>query len=125
MDVEEFWPRVEENRTGQHALRIPRNFQLACVIEQMVVLVFVVLTPMKKSSGTRKELSAAEREKLLGLLQTRFEKNPSRHKGLQWAVVKARLDAAPDKLWSLGEMERTGGEPDVVGQDEKTGEILF
>jgi hypothetical protein len=58
-------------------------------------------------------------------LQTRFEKNLSRHKGVAWADVKARLEANPEKLWSLSEMEKTGGEPDVVGEDKKTGAYLF
>ena len=78
-----------------------------------------------KSVKTKKELSAAQREELLEGLKARFEKNMNRHKGLEWAKVKARLEANVEKLWSLSEMERTGGEPDVVGQDKKTGEILF
>lgn len=80
---------------------------------------------MKKSVKTRNELSPAHREELLSTLQARFEKNTHRHKGLQWAKVQARLAANPEKLWSLQEMERTGGEPDVVGQDRKTGEFVF
>lgn len=80
---------------------------------------------MKKSKGTKKELSSARREELLELLKTRFEKNMNRHVNLGWAEVKARLDAAEEKLWSLSEMEKTGGEPDVVGQDKKTGEYIF
>ena len=78
-----------------------------------------------KGAKAKKELSAAQRAELLGVLQGRFEKNLKRHAGLMWAKVKARLEAAPGKLWSLHEMERTGGEPDVVGQDKKTGEFLF
>ncbi len=62
---------------------------------------------------------------MLTALKARFEKNLNRHKGLEWAKVQARLDASPEKLWSLNEMERTGGEPDVVGQDKKTGEYIF
>jgi hypothetical protein len=73
----------------------------------------------------KKGLSPKEREELLSALKTRFEKNLNRHKSLEWAKVQARLEAKPDKLWSLAEMERTGGEPDVVGQDKKTGEIIF
>jgi hypothetical protein len=73
----------------------------------------------------KKELSAKQREELLKTLKERFEKNISRHKGLDWAKVQARLDANPEKLWSLAEMERTGGEPDVVGQDKKSGEFIF
>jgi hypothetical protein len=73
----------------------------------------------------KKELTSKQREVLLATLQTRFEKNPKRHKGLDWAKVQARLEANPEKLWSLAEMERTGGEPDVVGQDKKSGEFVF
>ena len=64
-------------------------------------------------------------EELLGTLRARFEKNMNRHKGLEWAKVQAKLEANPEKLWSLNEMERTGGEPDVVGHDQTTGEYLF
>lgn len=70
-------------------------------------------------------MKAKEREILLNLLETRFEKNMQRHKGLAWANVQARLEADTEKLWSLNEMERTGGEPDVVGHDRKTGEYIF
>jgi len=73
----------------------------------------------------KKELSPKQREELLKALKDRFEKNLNRHKGLDWAKVQARLEANPEKLWSLQEMERTGGEPDVVGQDKKTGEYVF
>ncbi len=75
--------------------------------------------------SNNKELSPAEREHLLGTLQARFEKHMNRHDSLEWAAVQARLEANPGKLWSLNEMERTGGEPDVVGCDEQTGEYLF
>jgi hypothetical protein len=75
--------------------------------------------------GSKKELSPAQREELLRALKARFEKNVGRHKGLEWAKVQARLQANPAKLWSLNEMERTGGEPDVVGQDKKSGEYIF
>jgi hypothetical protein len=78
-----------------------------------------------KSAGSKKELSPKEREELFGVLQARFEKHRSRHEGLEWARVKARLEANPEKLWSLHEMERTGGEPDVVGADPQTGEFTF
>src|SRR6478752_2615541 len=71
------------------------------------------------------EIPAEQREELLKTLKTRFEKNMSRHKGLEWAKIQAKLEAKPGKMWSLGEMEETGGEPDVVGFDEKTGEFLF
>lgn len=78
-----------------------------------------------KSVGTKKKLSAKERAKLLKTLKDRFEKNLNRHKGLEWAAVQAKLEGNPGKLWSLKEMEATGGEPDVVGQDKKTGEYIF
>lgn len=80
---------------------------------------------MKKSKVGRNELTTEQRDKLLATLQGRFEKNMSRHKGLDWAKVKARLEADAAKLWSLHLMESTGGEPDVVGQDKKTGAFIF
>ena|SRR5215469_866156 len=70
-------------------------------------------------------LSKKQREELLRTLQARFEKNMNRHKGLEWAQVQAKLEANAEKLWSVNEMERTGGEPDVVGHDKKTGEFIF
>ena len=72
-----------------------------------------------------KKLSPAQHEQLLKTLKARFEKNMTRHKGLEWAKVQARLEANTTKLWSLNEMESTGGEPDVVGYDKKTGEYIF
>src|ERR1700688_4653140 len=72
----------------------------------------------------KKELSPEQRKKLLGALKARFEKNMNRHKGLEWADVQAKLEANTEKLWSISEMERTGGEPDVVGHDKKTGEYI-
>ncbi len=78
-----------------------------------------------KGAKTKKELSPKQREALLGALQARFEKNISRHEGLEWARVKSRLVAKAAKLWSLQEMEAAGGEPDVVGQDRETGEYVF
>ncbi|MFN7140790.1 MAG: DUF4256 domain-containing protein [Limisphaerales bacterium] len=75
-------------------------------------------------NDTRK-LSADERETLLKVLKVRFEKNMTRHPGVEWARVQARLEAQPEKLWSLLEMEKSGGEPDVVGQDKKSGEYLY
>ena len=81
--------------------------------------------PIAKASKDKKELSPKQREELLRALKARFEKNMSRHKGLEWAQVLAKLEAISEKLWSLNEMERTGGEPDVVGQDKKTGEYIF
>jgi hypothetical protein len=80
---------------------------------------------MNKNNGNKKELSPEQREELLKALKIRFEKNINRHEGLEWAKVQAKLEANPEKLWSLNEMERTGGEPDVVRDDNKTGETIF
>ncbi|WHX98106.1 DUF4256 domain-containing protein [Neobacillus sp. DY30] len=74
---------------------------------------------------THNGFSLEHREELLSILKARFEKNMDRHKGLVWAEVQAKLEANPDKLWSLNEMEGTGGEPDVVGHDQETGEYIF
>jgi len=74
---------------------------------------------------SKKELSPAQSKELLNTLKARFEKNMNRHKGLEWVKVQAKLEAKPEKLWSLNEMEKTGGEPDVVGLDKKTGEYSF
>ncbi len=74
---------------------------------------------------SKPKLPAKQREELLRALKARFEKNMYRHKGLEWADVQAKLEANPNKLWSLNEMEKTGGEPDVIGQDNKTGEYIF
>jgi hypothetical protein len=76
-------------------------------------------------SKTKKAVSSQQREELLKVLKARFEKNMNRHKGLDWSKVQAKLEASPEKLWSLNEMERTGGEPDVVAFDKKTGEYTF
>src|SRR5213592_1489802 len=73
----------------------------------------------------KKKLSSAQREELLGALKARFEKNMNRHKGLEWAKIQAKLEANTENLRSLNEMERTGGEPDVVGHDKKRGEYIF
>jgi hypothetical protein len=77
------------------------------------------------SENNKKKLSPEQHKELLGALKARFEKNRNRHKDLEWAQVQARLEANTAKLWSLHEMERTGGEPDVVGHDKKTGEYIF
>ena len=74
---------------------------------------------------SKKEVSPTQREELLGALKARFAKNMNRHKGLEWDRVQAKLEADAEKLWSLREMERTGGEPDVVGHDKKSGEYVF
>jgi hypothetical protein len=73
----------------------------------------------------KKELSPEQRTELLGALQARFEENMNRHKSFEWAKVQAKLEANTEKLWSINEMERTGGEPDVVAHDKKTGEYIF
>lgn len=80
---------------------------------------------MSKLSSNKKKLSKEQREELLDTLKTRFDKNMKRHKGIAWSEVKAKLDKNPDKLWSLAEMEKTGGEPDVVGYDKKSNEYIF
>lgn len=80
---------------------------------------------MSNANSNKKKLSSKQHEDLLKTLKTRFEKNMNRHKGLEWAKVQAKLEASPEKLCSLHEMESTGGEPDVVGYDKKTGEFIF
>ena len=80
---------------------------------------------MNNMKSNKKELSPKQREELLKALKARFEKNLNRHKGLEWAKVQSRLEANAEMLWSLNEMESTGGEPDVVGQDKKSGEYIF
>lgn len=76
-------------------------------------------------NSTKNKLSPGQEQALLNTLKKRFEKNADRHKGIAWEKVQARLEAHPAKLWSLGEMEASGGEPDVVGYDKKTGEYIF
>ena len=80
---------------------------------------------MKTATGTKKKLSQEQREGLLKILKARFEKNMNRHKGLQWVKIQAKLEANAEKLWSLSEMETTGGEPDVVGHDKKSDAYIF
>ena len=80
---------------------------------------------MKTNVSAKKEFSPKQRDELLAALKARFDANKARHPGLVWAKVQARLEAKPDKLWSLAEMERTGGEPDVVAHDKKSGEFVF
>lgn len=79
----------------------------------------------QNTKSNKKDLSAKQREELIRTLKARFEKNMNRHQGLEWAPIQARLEADAGKLWSLSEMESTGGEPDVVGHDKKTGEYIF
>ncbi len=81
--------------------------------------------PMNSTTTNKKAVSSKQREELLRTLRDRFEKNMDRHKGLEWAKVQSKLEACVEKLWSLNEMEKTGGEPDVVGRDKKTGEYIF
>ena len=76
-------------------------------------------------NSNKRKLTAEKIEELLRVLKARFEKNMNRHKGLEWAQIHAKLEANSEKMWSLHEMERTGGEPDVVGHDKKTGEYTF
>jgi hypothetical protein len=80
---------------------------------------------MSKMKSNKKKLPSEQRAELLEILKERFEQNMNRHKGLEWAKVKAKLESDAEKLWSLNEMERTGGEPDVVSHDKKTGEYVF
>jgi Protein of unknown function (DUF4256) len=80
---------------------------------------------MNSINKNKKELSPGQREELLRVLKARFEKNMNRHKALEWAKVQDKLQANTEKMWSLHEMERTGGEPDIVGHDKKTGEYIF
>ena len=80
---------------------------------------------MAKATSGERRLAPAERDVLLATLKARFERHPGRNRGLTWAAVEERLEAHPAKLWSLAEMERTGGEPEVVGQDAKSGELVF
>src|SRR5216684_3159522 len=82
-------------------------------------------TRTRNINSNKNDSSPEQREDLLGALKARFEKNMNRHKGLEWAKVQAKLEVNAEKLWSLNEMERTGGEPDVVGHDKKTGEYIF
>src|SRR5438445_4292603 len=82
-------------------------------------------TRARDIKSNKKDLSPKQRDEILGILKARFEKNINRHKGIEWAKVQAKLEANTEKLWSLNEMERTGGEPDVVGHNKKTGEYIF
>src|SRR6202171_6347276 len=82
-------------------------------------------TRARNINSNKKDLSPEQSKELLRALKARFEENMNRHKGLEWDKVQAKLEANAEKLWSLNEMERTGGEPDVVGFDKKTGEYIF
>src|SRR5438445_722261 len=80
---------------------------------------------MSNTNKNKKELTPSQRAALYKVLKARFEKNMIRHKGLEWVKAQAKLDTSPKKLWSLNEMEESGGEPDVIGHDKKTGEYIF
>jgi hypothetical protein len=97
------------------------------ILQTCGLLLRIAVSPAKPRNmkSDKSGLSAKQAGELIAALKARFDKNINRHKGLDWAKVQARLEANPDKLWSLYEMERTGGEPDVVGQDKKSGEIIF
>jgi hypothetical protein len=82
-------------------------------------------TTPRSVNSNKKNLSPEQRDQLLRALRARFEKNIKRHEGLAWAQVQTKLEAGAEKLWSLNEMERSGGEPDVIGRDERTGEYIF
>src|SRR5215213_1010431 len=101
----------------------------ACIVRNRLIRAGAKRMPpqraQKRGAELRSELSPEQCAELLRTLKARFEKNVNRHKGVEWAKVQARLEANPGKLWSLREMEQTGGEPDVVGRDRTTGEYLF
>jgi Protein of unknown function (DUF4256) len=82
-------------------------------------------TRAQNNNSSKKDMLPEQREELLRALKARFEKNMNRHKGLEWAKIQAKLEASAEKLWSLNKMEKTGGEPDVVGHDKKAGEYIF
>lgn len=113
--------------------KIPGSCQGMFLPEQADCKSVKLISPVNKNSmpkKNQKELSLQQREELLKKLKARFEKNMNRHKGLEWAKIKSKLEANPEKIWSLNEMEETGGEPDVVvpiatGNDKKTGEYIF
>jgi hypothetical protein len=98
---------------------------VAVAVAVAVRLAVAAVEAGELSPESAKEMKAKERDELIGTLKARFEKNMKRHKGLDWAKVQARLEAKADKLRSLQDMESTGGEPDVVGHDTKTGEYIF
>src|ERR1700741_2159488 len=95
------------------------------VIDETREVTTMKATKTRNMKNNKKDLSQEQREELLSALKARFEKNMNRHKGLEWAKVQAKLEANGEKLWSLNEMERTGGEPDVVGYDQKSDEYIF
>jgi hypothetical protein len=111
---------VLQNKTENSTSKQPRpagepSLSLICYIPEQDTIIM----------ETKKELSPEQRDELIRALKDRFEKNMDRHKGIAWAKLQAKLEANPEKLWSLHEMERTGGEPDVVVHDQQTGEYIF
>jgi hypothetical protein len=108
---------------GQQSTADARTFKK--FLRVLIDVPKLVKQNMKTTNSSTKKLSPQQREELLRALKARFEKHMNRHKGLEWAKVQAKLEANAEKLWSLHEMERTGGEPDVVGHDKKTGEYIF
>jgi hypothetical protein len=100
-------------------------FQAAGLVRSARCLLKKEYKRISNMNSHQTELSPTQCEELLSVLKARFEKNMHRHTGLEWATVQAKLESKPEKLWSLSEMEKTGGEPDVVGHDEKTGETIF
>lgn len=91
-----------------------------CIINELLASYIKTM-----SNETKKKLSPEQRQELFGILKARFDQNMNRHKGFEWVKVQTKLEANSNKLWSLAEMERTGGEPDVVGFDKKTGAYIF
>ncbi|MBX7044294.1 MAG: DUF4256 domain-containing protein [Ignavibacteria bacterium] len=103
---------------------VPLNYSLPI---NKTLSYFCITPPIKIVSvkKIKKEISSEEKDELLKKLKSRFEKNMQRHKGIDWAKVQSRLEADAGKMWSLNEMEKTGGEPDLTGFDKKTGEYIF
>lgn len=116
-------PKIETTITGQ--VRYNNSHPSAHKFYLRYFTSIYLKHRMSKTNSTKKKLSASQRDELLGILKVRFEKNKNRHKGIEWPAVEEKLKAQDIKLWSLNEMERTEGEPDVIGFDKKTGEYLF
>jgi hypothetical protein len=116
---------LSADSTVQNVLNLPSHSATASMPRGASYLSCQQEKNMTKSNGPKKTLPSEDSRELLATLKARFEKNKGRHKSVEWEKVQARLLANAGKLWSLREMESTGGEPDVVGQDKKTGEILF
>jgi hypothetical protein len=142
--MEQKTPNTATSQTAAPLLESAERFQKWCIIEKEIAHPAAVTEafeqtvrrpveqrPMEQSRKAKtemqksKDLKPKQLEEILKALKARFEKNMNRHKGFEWAKVGAKLEGKPEKLWSLNEMERTGGEPDVVGYDKKTGEYVF